>query len=121
MLVYQTQFVTYIYIHIYTYIYVYNYITVPLILKGLTDGHTWKQKQKQILFLTKQCCSTRYKVLYYPHVVGVTQKSSLLPASNSSNNNDTKSNKLSNCISFHLHNFYFPVLIFLCQFSFFAK
>ena len=52
-----------IYLSIYLYIYIYNCITVPLILKGLTDRHIWKEKQKQkpTLFLTKQCWSPRYK------------------------------------------------------------
>ena len=39
-------------------------MTVPLILKRLTDRHIWNeiQKQKPTLFLTKQCWSPRYKV-----------------------------------------------------------
>ena len=59
------------------------YVTVPLILKGLADRHIWKKKQKQkpTLFLIKQCWSLRYKVPAYPHVEGVAQKRSLLPAS----------------------------------------
>ena len=40
---------------------------------------------------------------------------------NNNDNDDANNNKLSSCINFHLHNFYFPVSIFLCQFSFFAK
>ena len=95
---------------------------MPLILKGLTDRHIWKKKQKQIptLFLTKQCWSLRYKVSVLSTSVGCHPEGFIVAsfynfkyiAENHDNNNsitDTNNNKFSSSINFHLHNFYCPM------------
>ena len=83
------------------------YVAVPLILKGLTDRHIWKEKQKQkpTLFLTKQCWSPRYKVPVLSTCGGCHPEGFIVAsfynfkyiANNhgNNNNNDTNNNKLS--------------------------
>ena len=113
---------------------------MPLILKGLTDRHIWKKKQKQkpALFLSKQCWFPRYKVPVLSTCGGCHPEGFIVASfydfkyivnnhdnnynnnSNNNNNNNTNNDKLGSCINFYLHNFYFPVSILLCQFSFFA-
>ena len=122
------------YIYIYIYIYIYLYIHIPLILKGMTDRHIWKEKenQKPTLFLTKQCWSPRYKVLVLStsggchsedFIVGSVYNCKCVATNhdNNNNNNDTNNNKLSSCINFDANKFYCPVSIFLYHFSFFVK
>ena len=103
---------------------------VPLILKGLTDNHIWKQKQKQksAMFLTKRCWYPRQKVHALSSTCGRCHPEGFIVASfygfkyiaknhaNNVNNNDTNNNKLSSCINFHLH----IIFTFQCQFSCFC-
>ena len=84
---------------------------MPLILKGLTGRHIWKeeQKQKPTLFLTKQCWSPRYKVPVLSKCEGCHPEGFIVAsfynfkhiANNHDNNknNDSNNNKLSSCIS----------------------
>ena len=105
-------------------------MTVPLILKVLTDRLIWKKKQKQKskLFLTKQCSSSRYKVSLLSTCGGCLQEGFIFASfynfkyiannhDNNNNNNCTNNNKLSRFLNFHLHIFLlssvnFPVSIF---------
>ena len=82
------------------------------------------------LFLTELCWSLRHKVPVLStwgewHLEGFIAASFYnfkYIANNhdkNNSNNDTNNNKCSSTTNFHhLHNFYFPVLIFLCQISF---
>ena len=99
----------------------------------MTDRHIWKEKPKQkpTLFLTKQCWFPRYKVPVLSTCGGCHPEGFIVASfynfkyiansHDNNNNNDTNNNKLSGCINFYLHYFYFPVSIFLCQFSFLVE
>ena len=93
-----------------------------------TGEHMWKEKQKQnpAMFVTKQCWSPRYKISVLSTYGGCHPEGFTVASfcnfnyiannhDNNSNNNDTN-NKLSSCINFHQHIFYFSVSIFLHQF-----
>ena len=89
-------------------------------------------KTKTNTVLTKQCWSPRCRVSVLS-ICGGCHPEGFIVASfynlkyianshyNNNNNNDNNNIKLASCINFYLHNFYFPVSILLCQFSFFAK
>ena len=111
---------------------------MQLILKRLAGRHIWKEKQEQnpTLLPAKQCWSPSYKVPILSTCGGCNPEGFIVANffnlkyignnhddddDNNNNNNNTHNNKLSSCIYFHVLSVYFPVSIFLCHSSFFAK
>ena len=87
------------------------------------QAHMEREKQKPTLFITKQCWSPTYKVPVLFTCGGCCPEGFIAASFYNFKYILTIMIMITRKMipNFNLHNFYFPVSIFLCQFSFFAK